>query len=120
PGATLNRSRFEDEAKILIGERPWLGWGLNSYALAVVPFTKYTTWGHQQFFQSWVPVVHNVYYLWFAETGLIGLALHLWLFAIIIWTSMQNLRVKNELLFILNAACLSGMVAFLVDGFNDP
>ena len=119
-GATLNRARFEDEAKVVIGERPWLGWGLNSYALAVVPFTKYTSWGNQEFFQSWVPVVHNVYYLWLAETGLIGLVLHLSLIGSIIWTSMQNLRVKNELLFIFNAACLSGMVAFLVDGFNDP
>lgn len=119
-GATEARSLFAGEAVRMIQARPWFGWGLNSYALAVPPFTKYSSFGTHKLYQKWVPVVHNGYLLWCAETGIVGLLLHLGILAWLLVTAVGNLKVRNEMLFAINAACLCGVIALLVDGFNDP
>jgi O-antigen ligase len=110
--AMLGRMEFKEDAKRMIAERPWLGWGLNNYIDAVPPFMKYSL----SAYGDWVPPVHHIYYLWWAETGIIGLVLHLSMWGGIIGIAVRNLRVQDEVLFTLNAACLSGMLAFAVDG----
>ena len=119
-GATAARAEFAAEARNMIDARPWFGWGLNSYALAVPPFTRYRAWGAAVNYARWVPVVHNSYLLWWAETGLVGLSLHLLVIFSIIWTGLGNLRVRNDLLYAMNIACIAAMAAFLVDGLNSP
>jgi putative inorganic carbon (hco3(-)) transporter len=114
--AMISRYEYIRDAWGLIKAKPLLGWGLNSYVLAVPPFTQYGARGARDKYLNWIPPVHNIYLLWWAETGLIGLAIHLALLGGIIWVAVGNLRVRNELLFLINAACLSGMLAFIVDG----
>jgi hypothetical protein len=115
--AMLGRAEYIRDAKGMIEARPWLGWGLNSYVFAVPPFTRYGARYANDHYRDWIPPVHNIYYLWWAETGLIGLTLHLALLYGVIYAAVRNLRNANEVLFAVNAACLAGMVALLVDGF---
>jgi putative inorganic carbon (HCO3(-)) transporter len=116
--AMLGRAEYLHDAWGMIRAKPLLGWGLNSYVLAVGPFTKYhSNWAARKHYKDWIPPVHNIYFLWWAETGIIGLALHVLLLVCVVWPGFGNLRVKNEMLFAVNAACLSAMLAFWVDGF---
>jgi len=104
------RGVFNDDAKKMIADKPLWGFGLNSYALNVPLYSKYQ-------YGSWPPPVHQIYYMWWAETGLIGLVLHLSMWGLLIWKGIGNLRVRDETLFAVNAACLAGMLAFMLDGF---
>lgn len=111
--AMLGRAEFEADAKRMIAESPWIGWGLNSYVDELPAFSKWPP----SAFGGYLPPVHHIYYLWWAETGLVGLMLHLAMWGSIVWTGVRNLRVKNELLYTINAACLGGMIALGIDGF---
>jgi O-antigen ligase len=121
--AMLSRWEYIETAAGMISVKPMLGWGLNGYVYAAPAFTNYGARGAAQRFQgtkenpgNWLPPVHNIYLLWWAETGLVGLALHLAVLASIAWTAISNLRVKDEMLFAVNAACLASLAAFVVDG----
>jgi hypothetical protein len=104
------RGIFNEDARRMIADKPLWGFGLNSYALNLPLYSKYQ-------YGSWPPPVHHIYYLWWAETGLIGLLLHLSMWGLLIWKSIENLRVRDETMFAINAACLAGMLAFILDGF---
>jgi O-antigen ligase len=62
-----------------------------------------------------MPVVHNAYLQWTAEIGIVGLSLHLTIFAMLLFMGWRNLRVRDEQLFVLNAACVAALVGYLVD-----
>jgi O-antigen ligase len=104
------RGIFNDDARKMIADKPLWGFGLNSYVLNVPLYSKYQ-------YGSWPPPVHNIYYMWWAETGLIGLLVQLSMWGLLIWKSIGNLRVRDETMFAINAACLAGMLAFILDGF---
>jgi O-antigen ligase len=114
--AMLSRSEYSATALGMIKERPILGWGLNSYVFVAPPFTKYGAKEAREKYKNWLPPVHNIYLLWMAETGTVGLLLHLTIVGALLWTAIRNLRVRDELLFSINAGCLAGTIAFLVDG----
>lgn len=116
-GAMLGRAEYNNDAKRMIMEYPILGVGLNCYVYAVPPYTRYGPREALKIYQGWIPAVHNIYYLWLAETGVIGFILHMTILGSIIFIGIRNLRVGDVLLFAINAACLSCMLAFLVDGF---
>ena len=97
----------------MIWVKPWLGWGVNSYVHEVVPYLEHPV----KAYSGWVPPVHNIYLLWWAETGIVGLAIHLWLWGGLAWVAVQNLRVRDEVMYVANAAALAALVAFAVDGF---
>lgn len=107
------RAEFEADAKRMIAEKPIFGFGLNSYTDALPPFLMHS----RKAYGYWLPPVHHIYYLWWAETGIIGLAFQLAILGGIIWIGIGNLRVKDEVLFAVNAACLGGILALMVDGF---
>jgi O-antigen ligase len=111
--ATIGREEFKADARRMIAASPVFGHGLNSYVHAVPPYMKY----RPRDFEYWIPPVHQIYYLWTAETGFVGLAIHLALWGLIAAAGIGNLKVRDELLFTVNAACLAGMLAFSVDGF---
>lgn len=115
--AMLSRSEYLQDARGMIAARPLFGWGLNSYVYAAPPFTRYGARGAIVKYQNWLPPVHNIYYLVTAELGVVGLALHLALLAWLIIVGVRNLKVPDPLLYAVNAACLAGIAALLVDGF---
>ena len=68
-------------------------------------------------YNGWIPPVHNIYYLWWAETGIFGLLLHLSVWFGFIWIGIKNLKVRNEFWYILNVASVAALIAYLFDGF---
>ena len=115
-GAVLGREEYNRDAMRMIVAHPWLGVGLNCYVFAVPPYTIYGARSARDIYQGWIPAVHNIYLLWFAETGVLGFIIHLTLLFMILWHGVQNLRVKNVVLFTMNAGCLSALAAFMTDG----
>ena len=80
----LGRAEYLRDASGMIAVKPWFGWGLNSYVFAVPPFTQYGARFARVHYQDWIPPVHNIYYLWWAEIGIVGLSIHLiWLAGVI-------------------------------------
>lgn len=116
-GAMLSRAEYATTAKRMIDVKPIFGWGLNSYVWAAPQFTKYGIKGAKERFKGWLPPVHNIYLLWGAEMGYVGMGLHLILWTWILLTAIWNLRTRNEIMYAVNAACLSGLVVFAIDGF---
>ncbi len=115
--AMRGRDEYKRDAWGMIEARPFLGWGLNSYVMAVPPFTKYGAMGAVLHYKGWIPPVHHIYYLWWSELGIVGLILHLWWLAGCVFIGLRNLKIRDPYLYTLNAACLAGMAAFMVDGF---
>lgn len=111
--STVAREIYKADAKRMIAAAPILGHGLNSYVFELPNYTHMSVaayGGH-------LPSVHHIYYLWWAETGLVGLILWLTVWGSIIWMGISNLGVKNEFLFAVNAACLAAMICLIPDGF---
>lgn len=104
------RQVFNEDAKRMINDAMWWGLGLNTYVLHVPTYARYS-------YGNWPAPVHQTYYLWWAETGLIGLLLHLAMWAAIFWFGARNFRVRDARMFAINAACFVGMIAFAMDGF---
>jgi putative inorganic carbon (hco3(-)) transporter len=111
--AAVGREEFKEDARRLIDDKIMLGWGLNQYVQELPPYMKTS----ERSYSYWIPPVHNIYYLWWAETGFIGLCVHLMMWSAIAIMAIRNLRVEDDLMFIVNVACLAAMVAFAVDGF---
>jgi O-antigen ligase len=116
------REEWAGDAVRLAAVKPVLGWGLNSYAFAAPPYTRLGERGAREFYEKarfgftkLIPVVHNAYLQWLAEIGYVGFALHLSIFVVLIYMGLRNLRVRDEFLFVLNAACTAGIVGYLVD-----
>lgn len=117
PDAVLGRSEYTQTAMGVIRAKPLLGWGLNSYVYVAPNYTRFGPRATALIYKNWLPPVHNIYLLWWAETGLLGLGLHLVMLAMIIRTGLQNLKVRDETLFMISAACMCGVVALMLDGF---
>lgn len=117
PDAVLGRQEYNNTAYGMIQAAPLLGHGMNSYVYVAPPYTRYGPRRANAIYKDWLPPVHNIYLLWWAELGLVGLLLHLALVATVLRVAWRNLRIPHETLFMVNAACLAGIVALMVDGF---
>ena len=111
--ATVGREVFLNDFHRLIADHWLFGVGLNTYTNEIVPYLSFSV----GVYDGWIPPVHNIYYLWWAETGVPGLFLYMLTWAMIVWTGVRNLVVRDDLLYALNVACLASMVAFAFDGF---
>ena len=116
-GATIARSELSFDAWQLIGDKPWVGWGINSYALNVPLVMRLSPRQSHKMWGTLFPVVHNVYLLWWMELGLLGLLLHLLVWGEVIAVGISNLKVRHEALFVVNVAATAGVIAFIPDGF---
>ncbi|MCZ4316096.1 O-antigen ligase family protein [Comamonadaceae bacterium G21597-S1] len=117
PDAILGRAEYNRTAAGVIAAKPWLGHGLNSYVYVAPPYTRYGPRKAADVYENWLPPVHNIYLLWTAETGYIGLVVHLALLFSLLRVAIRNLKVRDETLFMINVACLCGVAALMVDGF---
>jgi O-antigen ligase len=111
--STVAREIYKADAREMIADSPWVGHGLNSYTLELPNYTGLSL----QLYGATLPAVHNIYYLWWAETGIGGLILFLSIWGAFIWNGIQNLRVSDPHLFVVNAACVAAMVCLIPDGF---
>ncbi|MGH7688767.1 MAG: O-antigen ligase family protein, partial [Gemmatimonadaceae bacterium] len=111
--STVAREIYKADARKMIAAAPWFGHGLNSY---VFELPDYTSISRAAYGRS-LPVVHEIFYLWWAETGIVGLILWCIVWGSIIWMGFTNLSVKDELLFAVNSACLSAILCLIPDSF---
>lgn len=111
--STVAREIYKVDARAMIADAPWLGHGLNSYVFELPRFTGLS----MQTYGGTLPAVHNIHYLWWAETGIFGLLLFLTIWGSIIVMGVGNLLVRDELLFAVNAACLAAMICLIPDSF---
>ncbi len=111
--ASRAREIYKADARNMIAAAPWLGHGLNSYVFELPNYATLAinSYGDQP------PAVHNIFYMWWAETGIVGLIIFCTVWISIIWTGFSNLTVRDELLYVANAACLSAMIALIPDSF---
>jgi putative inorganic carbon (HCO3(-)) transporter len=111
--ATIGRLVFMEDFFRLIQDHWLFGVGMNAYTLELPPYLSFS----EKIYHGWIPPVHNIYFLWWGELGLLGITLHMWFWGFIIWAGIKNLKVKNEGLFVINAGCIAAMVVFIFDGF---
>jgi hypothetical protein len=111
--ASVGREVFLGDFYRLISDHWLFGTGINSYSYEVVPYLSFSV----SVYNNWIPPVHNIYYLWWAELGLLGAALHIGMWLALVLVGVRNLVVKDSTLFVLNAACLGAMLALFFDGF---
>ena len=111
--ATRAREIYKADARQMIDAAPWFGHGLNSYVFELPNYATLDikTYGDQP------PAVHNIFYLWWADTGIFGMILFCMVWASIIWTGLTNLGVRDNFLYSVNAACLAGMIGLIPDSF---
>ncbi len=111
--ATIGREAFKEDAKRMIAAKPIFGFGLNTYTVAVQPYMLFSV---AAFEGGFLPPVHNIYLLWLAETGIVGFTCHVMLWGTLFVQALFNLRVRNDMLYMVNACCIGGYIALLVDG----
>jgi len=119
PQGLSSRWEFVETAKKMIIEKPWFGYGLNTYTFYQPTYNKYGSinsmikaYGTPG---NW-PVVHNSYLLIWVEQGTIGFIIWMWLHAAIIRVGIQNLKLRDPTLHALNVALMVGFIAIMFDG----
>lgn len=117
PGALDFRYEWLGVAWKMIQTKPLLGFGLNSFSYQLQAFTPYSTAKMIELFGYTWPVVHNIYFLVWAEQGLVGLLLFLGLNAHLVWMAWRNIGdAASPRIMMMNLGLLAGVMALLVDG----
>ncbi len=111
--STLAREMYKEDARRMIDAAPWFGHGLNSYVFELPKYTNIPA----SAYAGHPPAVHEIFYLWWAETGIFGMLLWCAVWGSIIWMGFTNLSVKDEVLYAVNAAALSAEICFIPDAF---
>lgn len=102
----------------MVVEKPFTGFGLNSFVYHMADFVDYSIGKMIDMFGEVWPVVHNIYLLVWSEQGTLGLILFLGLLAHVFWIAFQNLKVKvSDKIFMLSAGAACGQAGLLIDGF---
>lgn len=117
-GSFSHRATFNEGARDLISQSPWLGHGLNNFGPA---FALFDTTSGYRLFREVNHVVHNMFLLVAGEVGLIGLAVFLLAFGLALWRCLRVFRLDPD--GIAGTAALgigTGLVAQLLHGLVDP
>jgi O-antigen ligase len=119
---TWRLHQWEGTAK-MIEARPWLGWGLGSYAVAINRFVPDSTPTDMvlRTGANLTQNAHNLYLQMLAELGVIGTALYLWVLGAFLFTGIRALRRQESASrFAVLAACLAAVVGQTVDALANP
>lgn len=99
----------------VIKANPILGIGLNNYSAVIL---KYDVIGIHR---SWQPtVVHNIYLLIAAETGIFGLIAFLWFISVMCWKMWQFIKTRDGLDFGIALGIFAGLFSFLIYSMVGP
>ena len=112
-GTVIERHILWDEALRMMHERPWLGYGINTYAKVVPHFKSKDVYTDNQY-------AHNGYLQIAAETGWLGLGAFLSMIAAFFFEAFRT-HLKREEAF-LSSAALSisfGILSFLIHSATD-
>ncbi len=114
-GSVAHRWPLAMAALSIFAQFPVVGVGLNNFA---VSFTAYDLTGYSRVFPGGDHVVHNLHLLILTETGLVGFAAHVMVFAAAGWLALttQGDRVAQGLA----VATFAGLLAHMGHGMVDP
>jgi len=119
PGALDFRYEWLGIAWKMVQARPLLGFGLNSFSNQIADYSPYSIGKLIELFGPVWPVVHNTYFLVWAEQGTIGLVLFVGLHIHVLVLGLKNMRYmlsSKVALVSIGAAC--SVIAIIVDGFG--
>jgi O-antigen ligase len=103
----------------MIQAKPILGFGLNSFSYQLEGYAPYSVDRMIQLFGPVWPVVHNSYFLVWAEQGTFALILFLGLHFHLLWLAWRNTRFGlSEKVTMLNVGLFGAVVAIMVDGLG--
>lgn len=117
-GAVSFRWEFVGVSMDMVKDKPILGFGLNSFVWHMPPYTKHKNYkGVLDNFGENLPVVHNIYLLYWVEQGTIGLIFFLAFYFKLLRIGWEGLsRYKQPFLAMVNLGCFAGLLALMVDG----
>jgi putative inorganic carbon (HCO3(-)) transporter len=115
-GAANSRITLAKGALAIIQDNPVIGVGLDNYAQVSPRFDPIdvASWNH------YTPIVHNIYLLIAAETGLIGLAAFLVFFVILLIQAWRIIdRAPNDTVWVAGVGILGALVALAIHSMVD-
>jgi len=119
-GAVSFRFEWMEVAVKMAADEPVLGVGLNSFVWFMPPYTRYKTYQsilEHHGSETYLPVVHNIYLLVWAEQGTVGLLLYMVFYIKLLLIAWRGVALYTEpFLSMVNIGCLAGLVALAVDG----
>ncbi len=113
--SALSRITLAKGAMAMIQDYPMLGVGANNYALLM---PKYDPFDYA--IQRRIVIVHDIYLLIAAETGLVGLAAFLWFLASLFVQARRLIsRAPNDTVWLAGVGAFSAFAALTVHGIAD-
>ena len=113
--SALSRISLAKGAFAMLSDYPVTGVGLNNYSLFM---PKYDAFDFAR--ENQIVIVHNVYLLVAAETGIIGVACFLWLFATLFFKTLQIIRKsQNDVIWLVGVGAFSAFTALAVHSLAD-
>jgi O-antigen ligase len=109
----VDRMKLIQVALNMIAAQPLLGVGINTF---VAVMRQYDTTGVTYYFPQ---PVHNVYLLVAAETGLVGLALFLYLIVIVLREGLQAAKTDDRFLSVCAIGILGGLIVLATSNLAD-
>lgn len=114
PGGWPARKAFLQMAWEMIKAHPITGVGLNTYMYVVEDYDfSGIDWGDS------LSAVHNIFMLYWSETGTFGLLLFIAMMTAILVTAFRNLRCRNDYMFLTSVGILAGVCGLLTQGQFD-
>lgn len=110
--SAFSRITMAEGAIAMIRDYPITGVGANNYSLLMPEYDPFDFKRENQ-----IVIVHNVYLLTAAETGLIGLAAFLWFLISLLVQAVRNIgRAPNKVAWLAGVGAFSGLIALFVHG----
>jgi O-antigen ligase len=111
---------FVDIGFRMIADRPFFGFGLNTWAYEMPAYIRSTDIIPRAYADPGsVPPSHNLYLQKWVEQGTVGLILMLTMMGALVRIGLRNLRVKDDIVCAINIGALGGLVAMMVHGLAD-
>ncbi len=114
-GAAYARITLAKGAVAMIQDHPLFGVGLNNYSLLMPTYDMASYASHHR-----IVIVHNIFLLIAAETGLVGLATFVWLLATLVIQAWRLAsRAPNDTVWVAGIGILSAYIGLSIHGMVD-
>jgi len=113
--SALSRITMAKGATAMIQDYPLLGVGANNYSLLMPEYDPFDFASQRR-----IVIVHNIYLLIAAETGLVGLAAFLWFLASLFAQARRLIsRAPNDTVWLAGVGAFSAFAALAIHGIAD-
>ena len=113
-GSIASRMPLNKLAGAMIEDHPLLGVGANNFAVAMQPYLA------RGFSGDFLYTVHNTYLMVWAETGIGGLIVFVWLLIAIVRQGSKCWQLRDPLFAPLALGCIAAVIGFMVQMNFEP